>query len=168
LIFDLILTIYLVVYFITLLVIIPIFVILERYGERIKQFLDRNLTNIIKCFCVLGLLPLIPLVMFLSWAVVPYVIGYFLTFIILAIIDTQKDYNDSRRQQIRRRQNYPRQSQKKLQRCRICGGEIHRIPEIDEKTLLINGVEIKVTKYPICCRCYEEYKKWWKYFEGGG
>ena len=54
-----------------------------------------------------------------------------------------------------------------IQRCKICGGEIHRIPKIEEKEIVLNGVKISVSKIPMCCKCYEEYKKWSKIIDGG-
>lgn len=54
-----------------------------------------------------------------------------------------------------------------LPRCRVCGLPIHNIPEIEEKSLVIGGVEIFVEKFPLCCECYEQYKKWSKIIESG-
>lgn len=51
--------------------------------------------------------------------------------------------------------------------CRICHRPIHKIPKIEEKELVIGGVRISVNKYPLCCKCYEEYKKWSKIIDGG-
>lgn len=48
--------------------------------------------------------------------------------------------------------------------CRLCHRPIHKIPKIEEKKLLISGIEVSVDKYPICCNCYNEYVKWKKIF----
>jgi len=56
---------------------------------------------------------------------------------------------------------------RELPRCRVCGLPIHNIPEIEEKSFVIEGVEIFVKNIPLCCECYKQYKKWSKIIDGG-
>lgn len=38
--------------------------------------------------------------------------------------------------------------------CRFCGLPLSKIPRIQEKEFNIDGVKVKVDKYPLCCYCY--------------
>lgn len=75
----------------------------------------------------------------------------------LGIVFLYMSFKASRQMRTRRQSS---RSRRRVRRCIFCGEEIHELPKIKEKKIMINGVQVSVKKTPLCCDCYEEYKKW--------